>query len=214
MQQLTTRTANASHIAPTLIGALILVILAALASAGTASAHAYPSQHWAAATCRETPINGQWAISSNVYMNRADGFPAGTMYVGGGDVFYGGGGAGPGNSQQWLYYRVVIVTQDRYGNWNQWRYGTWMRRLDALGDGTDGISTEVETYPGSNVYVRTGYGATGMPEDVSMLSGAIGSVPRTKFVYGQMYWGPIFSGTTRVFAPYNYLEPLGYLTCG
>jgi hypothetical protein len=190
-------------------------LTAVLAATGLASAHgSFPSQHYAAASCRETPASGQWAVSSHVMMNRADGYETrGTIGVGGGDVIYGGTYLGPGYSEQWLYYRVVVGTQDRYGNWT-WKYGTWMRRTDQLGDHTSGIDTEVETYPGSGAYVRTSYGATGSPEDVSMLTGRIGDGPRLKYIYGQMWWGPIFSNGVQVFVPYTHWEPLGYVTCG
>ncbi len=199
---------------------IIIVAILAIALFGAHSAVAYgtyPSQHFAAAVCRETPITGQWTVSSNVYMNRADGFPAGVVGTGGttGPYFTGGGSwtVIDGNSQQWLYYRVVVGTQTSSG-WS-WTPGTWMRRQDQLGDGTDGLSTEVETYPGSGVYVRTGYAATSSPEDVSLVSGQIGVGPRSKYIYGQMWWGPIYNlKNQQVFAPYTHWEPIGWVNCG
>ena len=193
-------------------------LTAALAGATSGAAHTdYPSQHWAAAMCRVTPINGQWTVVSNVMMNRADGFPPNVYGTATGTGPYFTGGSWTlidSNSQQWLYYRVVVGWKTATGAWT-WKYGTWMRRKDALGDHTDGISTEVETYPRSGVFVKTGYGATSMPEDVSLVSGQVGAAPRAKYVYGQMWWGPIFnSKNEQVFAPYTHWHALGYVYCG
>jgi hypothetical protein len=195
---------------------LTAVMTAALTVSGVASAHdGDPSWHATTTSCLETPASGQWSVVSSAYMTRADGFDTrGIIYTGGGDVIYGGTGSSPGYSDQWLYYRVVVGTQDATGQWS-WRYGTWIRRMNELGGQTSGIDTEVETYAGSGVFVSTSYGLVpGAREDASYASGRIGVGQRTKYVYGQMWWGPIYSGNTLVFAPRYHWDPIGYINCG
>ena len=201
-----------------LIISLACGLVASLLATGSAMAHgSYPSEHRASALCYETTTNGQWAVMSNVYMNRADGYPRAVYGTSIGDGGYFTGGSWTlieSNTQQWLYYRVAIATQSSSGAWT-WKYGNWMRRLDALGDHTSGLDTEVETFPGSGVYVQTGYTATSSPQDVSLVSGRIGVGPRLKQVYGQMWWGPIYNmKNQQVFAPYTHWEPLGSVSCG
>ena len=203
-------------------GAMVAIAAAALLVANVEAAQAhgtYPSQHFAAAVCYRTNILGTWTVMSNVYMNRADGFPA-TVYgsaVGTGPYFTGGSwGLIDSNSEQWLYYQVVVGTQLPSGAWT-WIRGNWIRAKDALGDGTDGLSTEFQRSDGT--WVRTGYTATSSPWDVSLangwLSGGIGLSAGRKYVYGHMWWGPIYnSKNQQVFAPYDHWEPIGYMNCG
>src|ERR671932_106357 len=139
--------------------ARVIVILTAVAVAlcavNSALAHGtYPSEHHASATCYKTQLLGTWTVMSNLYMNRADGFPPSTFAMGGGDYIYGSSWQLiDGNTQQWLYYRVVVASETASG-W-KWTYGNWIARQDALGDHTDGISTYFQMQDGS--WRLTGY---------------------------------------------------------
>lgn len=188
--------------------------LAALASGGSASAHGtYPSSHRAYHSgCYYTLSTGTWTIVSGVYMDRANGYPPGVIGVGGGswsDTYGPTGGAVvaiDGHSAQWLYYRVVVMTQLATGQWKS-TYGNWMRRKDALGDHTDGLSTEIQT---ANGWQLTSYALAGGHADASFANVGRGR----KYVYGQMWWGPIYNlAGKQVFAPYTHWEPLGYVNC-
>jgi hypothetical protein len=105
------------------------------------------------------------------------------------------------------------MVQDRYGQWTQ-KNGTWIRRQNELGGQTDGISTEVETYAGPGVFVRTNYGLAGGREDASYATGWIGVGVRTKYVWDQMCYGSIYSGNTLAWAGRYHWVPIGYRDCG
>lgn len=219
-----------TRVAATLVVALATVLL------GTEAALAhdqYPSQHHAAVYgCYTTSTTGTWTVRSGVQMYRADGYPGSIIGVGGSTVDPQTGAItgnyGPvfdGFTQQWLYYQVVVGTQLTSGAWH-WDYGNWIRRKDALGDQTDGISTEFQLDNGT--WVTTGYSMAGYwngsmwvgsPSDVSFVTrysmiGGIAVGPGRKYVYGRLWWGPIYNLAGRqAFAPYEHWEPLGYVTC-
>ena len=196
------------------VGASILFLVAS-GAAGASST--WPSQHWASASCYRTSITNTWTVMSNVYMNRADGYPPSVFGMGGGTIT---GGAYwtviDGHSQQWLYYQVVVATPNsRAAGGYDWTYGSWLRAKDALGDGTSGLDTEVLI---DGRWVRTGYTIAGSPWDVSYANGYVGGIALRgsgkKYVYAHYYWGPItnLKGDV-VFGPYEVYEPLGWMTC-
>jgi len=199
------------------IAVLAAALTTALALTGVASAHdgSDPSSHSTTTSCMETPSSNQWSIVSIASMYRTAGYDStGVIYTGGGNVFYGGANPSLGYSPQWLAYRVVLQVQDREGNW-KWKYGTWARRQNQIGGATDGISTEVETYPLSNRFVYSSYGLVpGAREDASYATGTMGDWGQWKYVWVQMYYGPIYSGNTLVWADRYHWVPIGWRDCG
>ena len=205
------------------IGTAMAVLLS---TAGPAVAgDTYPSQHWARARCYTTKSLGTFTVMSSVYMNRADGYLSSYNLVGGYDMFgnpTGGNVVVADYTPQWLYYRVVVVWYDANGKLNR-TFGNWIARQDALGDGTDGISTYFQMPNGS--WKLTGYTGGTSPWDVSLANGSfdgtfIGgiAIPRGRYyAYGEFRWGPIYQtvpGPTKVAFPGNdHFDYLGQLNC-
>jgi hypothetical protein len=212
--------------------AVVLVTLAAALIAslvGSEAAEAqgdFPSWHSASAYSCVIPSGSStgWIMSS-VYMNRADGYD--NVYSYGGVDYLGNGTGGTlvkGFTKQWLYYRVVVGDYDAYNRFLGWKYGNWMRRLQALGNQTDGVTTEVQMDDGS--WVSTAYtipnsifDLVATAEDLTRwdVSIAKGLVPGWKLVYAEMWWGPIYQTvpgpTTLVFDWTRQLERLGWEYC-
>ena len=205
-----------------------------LVTSGAAFAQdGYPSWHRAVNYgCYTTSTTGTWTVMSSVQMNRADNYPIAVWGMGGG-YYDPQTGAITGQSwqlidshtQQWLYYRVVVGTPRISGGWH-WDYGNWIRRKEQLGDQTDGIGTQVQLDNGTWVttdYSQTGYfnGSTwiGSPSDLSFVTrstfmAGVALGRGSKYVYGQMWWGPIYNSAGRqVFPAYDHWEPLGYVNC-
>jgi hypothetical protein len=205
-----------------------------LVTGEAANAHGdYPSWHRAVAYgCYTTSTTGSWTVMSSVQMNRADNYPL-AIYGMGGGYYDPQTGAITGqawqlidnNTQQWLWYRVVVLTPLASGGYS-YDYGNWIRRKEQLGDQTDGFSTEVQLDNGSWVtsdYSMTGHfdGSkwVGNPSDLSFVSrntimAGVALGRGWKYVYGQMWWGPIYNSARKpVFAGYDHWEPLGWVNC-
>jgi hypothetical protein len=211
--------------------AAICMLAAALLGTDTALAHGtYPSSHRAFNYgCGYYSTTGKWSLMSGVEMYRADGYTPGVLGTGGsvvdpmtGAITGTSGSWSGGNTQQWLYYQVVVGTQLSNGTW-YWNYGNWIARKDQLGEGTDGVSTWIQQPDGrwltssySNVGYFDGTRWVGSGVDVSIVTKSAAEVPLgRKYVYGHLVWGPINSYPTgqRVFPGYEHWEPLGYVTC-
>ena len=93
-----------------------------------------------------------------------------------------------------------------------------LERVQALSGGE--VELELESFDvGAGTWRRTGYSATSSPWDVSLANGSIyGGIALDggwKYVYGQMYWGPIYNNAgQQAFAPYTHWEPIGWRYCG
>jgi hypothetical protein len=201
------------------VGAVVLSLAATDVALATNSN--WPSYHQAGAVCYRTSLTNTWTVMSSIYMNRADGYPRITYgSATGTDPYFTGGSwtVTDANSQQWLYYQVVVGTPRSDGTY-YWTYGTWIRALDALGDHTSGLDTQVWDATRGK-WVTTGYTGSGSPTDASYANGnmyggiALGS--GKKSVWAHFVWGPIYNTVknTLAFAQYEAWESMGEMSCG